>query len=112
MTNAILKKDLVAISHIFKDIENIDVEPIGLVTILYNNFKNVINVQLSNNPTADKLGMKSNQFNAIRYNCGYYSKESLNKILEILTNIDKQIKIGEMPIDILVDYLIIKILSL
>ena len=112
LSNAILKKDYNTIANIFRDIENIDIEPIGLVTVLYTNFKNIINVQLSNNATADKLGMKQNQFNAIRYNCGYYSKESLNRILEMLTDIDRKIKVGDMPMNILRDYLIIKTLSL
>lgn len=112
LTDAILVKDLDKVGNILKDVEKIDVEPMGLLTTLYNNFKNVINVQLTNNPTADSLGMKQGQFNAIRHKCGYYNKVSLSRILEFLTDIDRQIKIGNMPMEYLRDYLIIKVLSL
>ena len=56
-TNAILKKDVGTVSKIYQEIESIDIDPLGLVTLLTNGFKNVIKVQLANNPSPESCGM-------------------------------------------------------
>lgn len=112
LINGIIKKDISKINNVLKNIKNIDIDIIGLVSLLYNNFKNVINIQLGNNPTPESTGLKQNQFNAIRYNCNYYTYTQLILIFEFLTSIDLKIKTGVMPIDLLQDYIIIKILSI
>lgn len=111
LSNAIMKKDFRTITQLYKEIDNIDCEPLGLLTTLYNNFRNVISVQLSNNPTAEGCGMSSKQFWAVKYSCGFYTKEELLKIFGMLSDIDRRIKTGTMPVNILVDYLITHILS-
>lgn len=110
-TNAILKKDIKSLKTIFEEIDNIDINDFGLLTILYNNFLNVINIQLGTNPTPDSLGMSPKQFNAIKYNCGYYSQQQLISIFNMLTDLDRKIKSGEFPTNIMRDYLILSILS-
>ena len=110
-TNAILKKDINSLRAIYEEIENIDINDFGLLTILYNNFLNVINIQLGINPTAESLGMKPGQFNAIRHNCGYYSNSQLVGIFKMLTDMDRKIKMGEFPTNIMRDYLILSVLS-
>ena len=112
MSNAIIKKDYSSLRNLYLEIDNIDCEPLGLLTTLINNFRNIIFVQLSNNATEASTGLSNKQIYAIRkYNCGYYHQDQLLKIYEMLTSIDKQIKTGSFPIDILVDYLITKIFS-
>lgn len=110
-TNAVLKKDISSLKSIYSEIDNIDMNDFGLLTILYNNFMNVVNIQLGINPTAESLGMKQGQFNAVRYNCGYYSERQLINILRFLTSIDRRVKSGEFPTDIMRDYLILSVLS-
>lgn len=110
-TNAILRKDIEGLKIIYEEIDNIDVNDFGLLTILYNNFLNIINIQLGINPTAESLGIKPNQFNAIRYNCGYYSENQLVNIFKLLTDMDRRVKNGEFPTNIMRDYLILSILS-
>lgn len=110
-TNAILKKDLVSLKRIYEEIDNIDINDFGLLTILYNNFLNVINIQLGINPTAESLGMKPGQFNAIRHSCGYYSGNQLVNIFKLLTDMDRSVKSGEFPTSIMRDYLILSILA-
>ena len=61
--------------------------------------------------TADKLGLKPGQFNAIKYNCGKYNNSQLVKSLEFLSGIDKRIKTGELPTNILRDYIVLSLLS-
>lgn len=110
-TNAILRKDIEGLKIIYEEIDNIDINDFGLLTILYNNFLNIINIQLGINPTAESLGIKPNQFNAIRYNCGYYSENQLVNIFKLLTDMDRRVKNGEFPTNIMRDYLILSVLS-
>ena len=110
-TNAVLKKDYQSLKIIYEEIDNIDVNDFGLLTILYNNFMNVINIQLGINPTAESLGMSYGQFNAIKHNCGYYSGNQLINIMKLISDMDRRIKTGEFPTNIMRDYLIISVLS-
>ena len=111
-SNAIIKKDINTLRTIYKEIDRIDIEPIGLVTVLLNNFRNIIKIQLANNPTPESCNMKPNQFWAIRHSCGMYTKEQLLFIFDFLTGIDERIKTGNMPVDsFLIDYIVITILT-
>lgn len=110
-TNAILKRDYQSLKLIYEEIDNIDVNDFGLLTILYNNFLNVVSIQMGVNATAESLGMSWGQFNAIKHNCGYYSANQLVNILKMLSDIDRRIKSGEFPTNIMRDYLILSILS-
>ena len=113
LTNAIIRRDKISISNIYHDLDFIDVEPIGLITLLLNNFRHIIDVQLARNATAESVGVSEKQFWAIKnYSCGYYSKQELMKIYSMLTDIDYQIKSGQLDTTILVDYIICKIMSL
>ena len=98
---------------VYKEIQNIDVEPFGLIALLINNFRNVIDVQLSRNATAESLGLSGKQFWAIKnYSCGFYNREELIEIFEFLNDIDYKIKSGELNTSILIDYIICKILTI
>lgn len=112
ISSAILKKDVNTLKTVYSEISNIDCEPIGLVTILLKNFKDVITVQLSSNPSPEKCGMESKKFWAVKYSCGYYTREQLIKIYEMLTSIDFKIKTGEITTTVLVDYIITYIFSI
>ena len=111
LTNAIIRKDIKAVGEILEEVKNFDCEPLGVNTILINSFRNIIQIQLSQNPTADKLNMKSNQFYALKKSCGFYSKEQLIKIFDIVTSAEYQMKNGYILNDKLIEYMIIKIFS-
>lgn len=113
ITNAIIKRDKLSISNIYNYIECIDVDSFGLVTLLINNFKNIIDVQLSKNPTAESVGMSGKQFWAIQnYSCGFYTTKELVYIFEFLNDIDYKIKSGLLDTNMVVDYIICTILGL
>ena len=112
LSNAIIKKDTKTIAKILEDIKKIDVEPLGLQVILTNQFRNIISVQLSPSATAEKLGMNPKQFYAIsKYSCGYYTREQLVEIFDVVSKCDYLLKNGDVPNDKLVDYMILHILS-
>ena len=98
LTNAIIKKDILTIKTIIKDIDNIDIEGTGLVTILLKQFLNIINIQLNRHANAASLNMSEKQFRAISYNCNKYSNDKLISIYKFLNDVDYRIKSGLLDI--------------
>lgn len=111
-TNAIQGKDLQTISNILSDINHIDIEPTGLITLLCANFKKLIKVWLNKNPTPENTGLKSNQIWAINRLSRTYTKEQLVKVFELVSDMERRLKTGEMPEELIIDYLTVKILSM
>ena len=56
LSNAVLKKDINSLTSLYKEIEKIDCEPLGLVTTLYQALKNIISIQLSPNASPESTG--------------------------------------------------------
>lgn len=110
-SNAIIKRDKNMIIEIYKELNNIDINEIGLVSILYTNFRNIISIQMGKNPTAESLGMKQNQFNAIKYNCGKYNNAELVDIFKTITSVDLAIKNGTLDVNNIIDYVLCKIIK-
>lgn len=121
-TNALMKKDLNSIKNILSDLENIDIEATGLVTIMIKQIKNLIDIQINPKNTASSLGMSPKQFNAIKYNVGKFKNEQLINMFEFLTEVDYRLKNGELALDEtnegivrnnkLVDYITVNLLNL
>ena len=111
LVNAIVKKDINTIHECLLNIEVLDVEPMGLVALLLRQFKSVIDIQLNNNPTPEKLGMNPKQFNAIKYNCGKYDAYRLIHIYNLLNSIDFLLKSGKIDNDKIIDYVVCNILK-
>lgn len=106
-TDAIIKKDWKKLYSVYQKIEYCDVEPLGVVTILLKNFRNIINIQLGKNPTAESCGLSGKQFYVVKtYNCGIYSREQLVKIYRMLLSIDKYLKTGYLSNDKIIDYIV------
>ena len=64
-TDAIVKKDINRLLTIYDEIDNIDIEAIGVVTVLYQNFRKLLQVWMSKNPTTESTGLISKQIYAI-----------------------------------------------
>ena len=111
-TNAVMKKDLKTLNSIYLDISNIDINEFGLVTTLLKNFRNLIAVQLNSNPTVANTGLTDKQLYAIRKLPRVFSQKSLTDIYIFLSDIDSRIKMGDLPVDIVIDYVTMKILTL
>lgn len=95
LSNAIIKHDIVGIKKVLDNIDYIDVEGTGLVTILLKNFLNVINMQLNNRATPENCKMSEKQFRYYQYYlCNKYSNEKLINNYKFLTSIDYRLKSG------------------
>lgn len=111
LTNALSAKNMDTIQSIYKELDRIDINEFGFLTIMIKNFKNLIMVQLNSNPTTENTGMSSGQLYAIKKLPKVYNGDQLVKIYEILLDIDRKVKEGELPTEIMIDYILIKILS-
>jgi len=121
-TNALLKKDYISLKSILSDLENIDVEATGVVTIMIKNLKNIIDVQINPKNTASSLGLTPKQFAAVKYNVGKFRNDQLINMFEFLTEVDYRLKNGELTLDEtndmltrnnkLVDYITVNLLNL
>ena len=100
------------IAYMYTQLKNIDCDEIGFLTLLYNNFRNVLRVQLNPSVNPESIGLNQKQFWAIKYNCNFYNKDQLMKIFNLITEIDKKIKTGQMEVKYIIDYVITSILCL
>lgn len=113
LSNSVLKRDLLGVKAVLKDIENIDVEGTGLVTILLKNFLTILNIQTNTRSTPESLGISEKQFRYLQYNqCNKYSEKELINIYQFLTEIDYKLKSGllEMSNQQLVTYILSNVL--
>lgn len=111
-TNAVVSKDVKVVSKLLTEMSRMDISPFGILTILLTNFRNLILVRANINPTPENTGLDSKKLYAIRKTVTPFSVEQIIKIFEMLCGIDLQIKTGELPTDIVVDYIMLKILTM
>lgn len=111
ITNCIIRRDIKGLNKLKNTLQFIDVDAFGLLKILTNNFKHIIDIQLAKNSTPEYVGVTPKQFWAIKnYSCGYYSRDELIYIYQRLLKLDSDIKSGYISADTVVDYIICKIL--
>lgn len=112
LSNSILKKDLKTVKEVLRVIEYVDIDPLGLAKVLLNNFRNILNIQLNPMCKAKDVNMSDKQFFVVKkYNIGYYNRDQLIHIMKVLTNVEYMFKYGELPLSMLIDYLICEVLG-
>lgn len=112
LSSALQKKDFTTVCKIINtDNYEMGIDPLPLLFMLQTAFKKLLKVWLNKNPTPDNTGLKSNQIWAINKLPKVFSRDGLLHIFGMVSMLDSKIKSGEMPMNMLADYLIIKILS-
>lgn len=111
-TSAITSKNIDTLLNIYKEIEAVDINEFGLLKVLQQNFKNLLLVQLNLNPSPENTGIDAKRLWAIKKQPKVYSPEQLVSIFEFLCDVDRQVKEGDLPPEILRDYILTKILSM
>lgn len=111
LTNAIMSKDAVAVTKVYSKLANIDVNPMGVLSILYNNIRNLISAQIGINPTPENTGMSEKQLYAMKKQPKIFNKYQLINLFKIVSDVDRQVKSGEISTDMILDYLMIKVMS-
>lgn len=111
ITNAVTSRDMQMLKNAMTEIKSFDAEPLGIVTLLYQGFKKLIQVWLGQNPTPESTGLKSNVIYAINKQPRVYNKEQLLNSFQLLNNIDKELKTGNIDVKWLVDYVVCRVLT-
>lgn len=112
LTTALIKNDKKKIVEVLSVRNYIDLTPMHFWTIITNNFKNIIGIQLDNSVTASKLGISEKQFWVVKkYNCGTYTQEQLIQIYKMLCSIENKFKFESLDMNDLIDYIVCKILE-
>lgn len=112
LTNALQCRNVEDARKVLLEISNIDVEPLGLITIMHQNLRKMILVWLSANPTPENTGLKGNQIWAIRNLPRVFTREQLLRAFQLVNSLEYKLKSGEINEDLIIDYMVIKILSL
>lgn len=113
LSNAVIKKDIIGVKSVMQDLDNIDVEGTGLVTILLKNFLTIINIQTNPKAAPESLGISEKQFRYLQYNqCNKYTIDELIDTYHFLTGIDYKLKSGllDMTNQQLVTYIVSNII--
>lgn len=111
ISTALQNKDTKTLSSILSNDNIKDINYIAILSIIQNNIKKLCKVWLNKQPTQDNTGLKSNQIWAINKLPRTYTKEQLIKALELTSNLNQKIKSGEFPINLTLDYIVIKLLG-
>lgn len=113
LTNAIVKRDLQTVAEALSRLGSMDVDAIGLSTILHRNIKNIIDIQMNSKATPESLGMSVKQFKAIEYSCNKIRNEKLIEFLKFLDEFDFKLKSGclDIPNGSKIDYIACKLLE-
>lgn len=113
LSNAILRKDKKLALEVLKVFPYIDSKPdLWLLSILLNNFRRVIDIQLNPFLSASELGLSDKQFYAIKKNnIGVYSNKELISIYQMLTEMEYKFKFEGLSSNQIVDYMVVKLLG-
>lgn len=85
---------------------------IVLLSVLYNNVKQVLQVQsCESNDIVKTTGLTGWQIKNAKDKCGYYSIGDLVYFLKLIRNVEKGIKTGEIEESIAVEYVLVKMLG-
>lgn len=93
-SNAVLKRDRRMSFSLWEDLKLRGDSSLQLFTVLYNNFKNLMLVQLARNATKENTGLEEKQIKGIKWNVGKYSDMELFDAVELIGNLDSSIKQG------------------
>lgn len=104
---ALLQRDIELVKQIYSKLAVIDIEPTGVLTLLQRNLKKYIDVWLSKNPTPESTGLKQNQIWAINNLPRYFTADELINKYKFILSLDKKFKSGQLPVNYLLDYIII-----
>ena len=100
------------LTNALKEIKSFDAEPLGVITLLYQGFRKLIQVWLAKQATPESTGLKSNVIYALSKQPRVYDKQQLLKSFQLLNNIDKELKTGTLcDIKYVIDYVICRVLT-
>lgn len=110
-TNALLDRDISTLVKIYSSMSNYDIEPLGVVTIMYTQLKRIILVGFNKNPTEQNTGLSSKQIYAIRKNLYKYDSKHVLDCFRCVCEAEKLLKEGLLNNSQLLDYVVVNLLK-
>lgn len=99
-TNAIMKKDYEMVKNILKELDYVDIEGTGLITIFKKQLKALIKIKANPYASADTLGISSGQYNALKFGClKSYSEKQLILMYKFISSLYKDLMAGKFTFD-------------
>lgn len=109
-SNSVMKRDLKGSYSLWEDLKLRGDSPIQIFSILYNNFRNLMLVQLTPNPNKENTGLEDKQINGIKWNRGKYSDMELVETVLLIGELDTMIKQGLMSEEVAMEYFLAKVM--
>lgn len=95
-TNALMRKDVNKVKDILSELDYVDIEGTGLVTIFHKQFRNLIQIKMNPRATAESLGITPGQFKMLSYNYkNLYTEKQLINIYNFITSINQNLMAGK-----------------
>lgn len=109
-TTALINGDVKSLNKFYINLKEYDIEPLGVVTIIYRQLRNMILVGFNPNPTEQNTGLSSKQIYAIRKNLGGHSSQKLLNSFQVICEAEKLMKEGTISNNQLLDYVVVNML--
>ena len=110
--NAVLKGKSAKAFELLRNCYGVGESPIVLLSVLYNNVKQVLQVQsCTSKDIAKTTGLSVWQIKNAKEKCGYSSTGDLVYFLKLIRRVEKGIKTGEIDESISVDYVLVNMLA-
>ena len=109
--DAVCRRQVKRAFNLLQDCYDIGESNIALLSVLYNNIKQMLQVQTYEGDDISKgTGLTAYQIKCARDKCGKYSPGELVKGLKFLRHLETSIKTGAIEQDIVIDYFLINML--
>ena len=108
-SNSVLDHRVKDAFHYYEILKQSGEPNMRLISVLYNSFRNQVLVQLSNNPTPEATGLTPYLIKLARGRYRCYSNRKLVEALKLVQSVDTAVKVGDIPEDLCVDYLLVRL---
>ena len=108
--DAFLDRDRKKVFDLYEDLKGNGEQPMVILTVLYNNIRNLLLVQGARNPTPENTLLKDFIIRKLKYKVKNYSTVEIMNALLLLCELNKQVKIGQIDDRTAVEYFMIKTL--
>ena len=109
-TNAFLDRKIKDVYKKYEELKETDDVPFRVLKTLQNSFRLLLLIQSSRNPTAESCGIKEARFYALKNRPKKYNVEEIKNILILISEIDRNIKLGLIDDTMALEYLMVKVL--
>ncbi|HUM43794.1 MAG TPA: hypothetical protein PKI14_12675 [Fervidobacterium sp.] len=108
--DAFCKRQVKKAFELWAELQESDSNPLGMLALLYNNFRAMLLVSGGGNNLAQRTGLTSWQVKNAQEKGNNYSVRELVEALRILQGIEQEVKTGQIEAGMAVDYALISIL--